>query len=855
MIKTLDEYRAFIEAKTIGVKRSGFDVEPGELNAVLKGHQSDVVRWGVRGGCRAVFASFGLGKTVMQLEMSRIIREKHDGLSLIVCPLGVKQEFTRDAKKVLNADVPLYVKSTAEVKEAAERGVKSFITNYERVRDGDFDVSLFEVVCLDEASVLRSNNTKTWHLFLAKFSIVPSRYVCTATPSPNNYIEIIQYAAFLGIMDIGQAKTRFFQRNSEKAGDLTLLPHKEEEFWTWVSTWAIFLYTPSDLGYSDDGYILPELRVHWHCVKSAPVVKPDRKTKQISAFHNAAASLPDAAKAKNSSIQERLEKAMEIMADDPGEKWLLWHDLENERRAIEKAIPEAVTVYGEQDIDLKESLIIDFSEGKYDILATKPEIAGQGCNFQHHCHKNIFMGITHKFHDIIQAIHRTHRFMQGYPVDVHFIYTESEETIVQSFKRKWKQHDTLVANMRRLIKENGLTENALKQLVRGMGVTRREVAGKHYKIVHNDAVEEAYSLPTDSMDMIVTSFPFAKQYEYTASLNDFGHCETNEHFWQQMEFLIPQMHRVLKPGRICALHAKDRIEPGNFTGKGFPTLYPFSDECVRNMVAGGFAYMGRITIPTDVVRENNQTYRLGWSECCKDGTKMGVGVPEYMLIFRKLPTDTSDGYADTPVSKLKVDYSRARWQVDAHGFWRSSGNHLIGPNQLDRMTLEQILRWWKEDRTKVYDHERHVNIGEYLESKGILPVRFMLLDPSVETDCIWADVVRMRTLNTMQSQKQEANHLCPLPIDIVQRAIRRWSSEGETIYDPFGGLMTVPYVAIGMDRKGFATELNPDYFDYGGKYCFEAEYKREVPTLFDLLEPVNEIEYDSEMIEEEQQAV
>lgn len=836
-MNNLSDYQAFIQSKAIHTEKTGFDITDADMHPNLFPHQRDITRWAIAGGRRAVFAAFGLGKTVKQLEICRITAAHHGGPTLIICPLGVKQEFQRDAGSILQMPVPRYVTSTADVTTLIATGVTHFITNYERVRDGDFDITLFQTVCLDEASILRSNNTKTWHSFLARFAGIPYRYVFTATPSPNNYIEILQYAAFLGIMDIGQAKTRFFQRNSEKAGDLTILPHKEQEFWLWVSTWAIFLQRPSDLGYSDEGYQLPDLKVHWHCVSAtAATPKIDRRTKQAIAFHNAAASLPDAARAKRESIHDRLEKAIEIINSCHGRKWLLWHHLEAERHAIEKVLPGAVTVYGDQSIDEKESRLIDFSEGRFDILATKPEIAGSGCNFQYHCHSNIFLGIDHKFHDFIQAIHRTHRFLQEHPVEVHVIYTEAEETIVQALKTKWKQHDKLTARMSAIIREYGLTEKAMLEMGRSVGVQREETTGDFYRIVRNDAVEESYALPTDSVDMILTSFPFAKQYEYTASLNDFGHCDTNADFWAQMAFLIPQMLRVLRPGRICAVHAKDRIEPGNFTGNGFPTLYPFSDECVREMTRHGFAYMGRITIPTDVVRENNQTYRLGWSECCKDGTKMGVGVPEYMLIFRKLPSDTSDGYADHPIVKSKKDYSRARWQVDAHGFWRSSGNHLLTPDQIDRMTLEQILHWWRNERQNVYDHERHVAIGEYLEERGILPKRFMLLDPAIESDSTWADVVRMRTLNTMQGQRREQNHLCPLPIDIVQRAIRRWSAEGETIYDPFGGLMTVPYVAIQMGRRAFATELNADYFAFGQRYCYEAEYQRNVPTLFDLLD-------------------
>jgi hypothetical protein len=228
-----------------------------------------------------------------------------------------------------------------------------------------------------------------------------------------------------------------------------------------------------------------------------------------------------------------------------------------------------------------------------------------------------------------------------------------------------------------------------------------------------------------------------------------------------MDFLTPELLRVLQPGRIAAIHVKDRIVPSGLTGLGFQTVYPFHMRVTDHFMKHGFAYMGMKTIVTDVVRENNQTYRLGWTEQCKDGTKMGVGMPEYLLIFRKPPTDNSNGYADLPVVKSKDKYRLSKWQVDAHGFERSSGDRLMDPEELKQLTHQQIFRLFRDySLHEVYDFEHHVEIGQTIYEHGRLPVTFMLLQPQSWSPEVWTDITRMRTLNGAQSAKGKEMHLC-----------------------------------------------------------------------------------------------
>lgn len=789
-----DAYIEFLRAKVQMAPSYGFEVHPSEVNPKLKPHQVAIVVWAVAGGRRAIFAAFGLGKSVIQLEVVRLTRARAGGMGLIVVPLGVRQEFIRDA-----AMLGIRVKFVRTIEECDDpEGI--YLTNYETVRDGKLDPRQFSVASLDEAACLRGfGGTKTFREFMALFAGddrrsmhervrsqgVRYRFVATATPSPNEYVELLAYCAFLGVMDVGQAKTRFFKRNSEKADQLTIHPHKEREFWLWMASWALFVQRPSDLGFSDEGYELPPIDVRWHEVEADHSHAGHEAYGQARMFKAEAIGVVEAAREKRDSLDARLAKLMELRAEDPGAHRILWHDLEDERRALEKAIPGLVTVYGSQALDEREAAVASFSDGGIQELASKPVLLGSGCNLQRHCHWAIFMGVGFKFADLIQAIHRLQRFLQTKPVRVDFIHTTAERSVRRLIERKWQQHIKQMETMTQIIREFGLSKAAMaSNLTRALGVKERiEVRGRSFVIANNDCVDETRRMESNSVGLVLTSIPFSTQYEYSPNYADFGHTDSNSHFFEQMDFLTPELLRVLHPGRLAAIHVKDRIVPGGMTGLGFQTVYPFHADTIRHFQKHGFAYMGMKTIVTDVVRENNQTYRLGWSEQCKDASKMGVGMPEYLLIFRKPPSDNSNSYADTPVVKLKpfsVDeagnmipfdrekpmvpgtgYSRARWQVDAHGFTRSSGNRLLTAEELQSLPHDAIFQIFKDHSLRqVYDFEQHVKIGEALEVSGKLPVTFMLLQPQSWSDEVWSDITRMLTLNGAQSAKGKEMHLC-----------------------------------------------------------------------------------------------
>jgi len=851
-------YADFLAAKATIATVDGFDVDLDEIHPLLKPHQREIVRWAVRGGRRAIFAAFGIGKTVIQVEALRLTIARADGTALIVCPLGVQQEFAHDAEML---GVELYrIRTTGEALELPDGAIA--ITNYEPVRDGKLDPNVFTAVSLDEAAILRSFGSKTYQTFLTLFDRVAHRFVATATPSPNRFKELIHYAGFLGIMETGQALTRFFKRDSTQANNLTLLESQERNFWLWLASWSAWVQSPADLCDCDchtaaavngpcaacacGEYVLPELGLREHEIAIDHLARTniERNTGQAYLLADSAMSLQAAAQEKRATIPARVQRLLNILTkydlDGELDQVIVYCHLNDEQRAIEKALTAAGVTFSSIDGSMStaevERRLAEWKAQETTVLVGKPVMLGVGLNLQQ-ANKMVFAGIDYRFHDTFQGVHRIQRFGQARTCEVHLIYAESEREILKTLLGKWRQHQELTATMSEQIREHGLSRASVRDaLTRSLGVERVEASGTGWRLVNNDSVPEAAAMPAASVGLIVTSIPFSNHYEYTPAYEDLGFTESNEHFWQQMDYLTPELLRVLQPGRIYACHVKDRILFGNVTGAGLPTSSPFHAEAIAHGLKHGFDYLGMVTVVTDVVRENNQTYRLGWSEQCKDGTKMGVGSPEYILLFHKPQTDRTRSYADEPVVKSKDDYSRARWQVDAHAFWRSSGDrHLttdelaaMGPDKLTTVFTEQTL-------AQVYDYESHVRIGEELDGRGALPSTFMALAPGSHHPMVWHDVNRMRTLNGEQSQRGLAQHICPLQIDIVDRLITRYSNEGDLVLDPFSGLGTVPLRALALRRQGFGVELNSGYFLDAVKYLEAQERQQDLPTLFDTL--------------------
>jgi len=836
------EYQNFLESKIKIAKRHGFSVGRSFFHPSLRPDQIDIAIWALELGAALVAPDAGMGKTRIGIEVMRFLQHKCGGKCLIVTELGAAETFV-DQDPEVGEGAAMGIELVYVTSQAAALAVDCniVVTNYERVRDGNFDFSAFSAVWLDEGDYVKNMASETTETLKRELAKVKYKFIATATPSPNEVLELINYAHVLGICDRGQILTRFFQRNSTKAGELTLHPHHIDDFWLWVHSWCIAITSPKDLGYDYPGFTLPELRIHW---VEVPINKPleagAEKDGQARLFIQSRSGLSEAAKIKRESIDARVSKAMEIIDTHPGEHFLLWHHLEDERKAIGQAMKGRERygeIYGSQPWEQREKNVVDFTKGLLDYLSAKPSVAGVGNNFQKHCHNEIFVGVNDSFRDLYQALKRVYRFYNPSDfVNIWLLYTPEEYDIVLNLQRKWKEHDEMREYSKDHIKRYGLDHSKyIEEKRRSFIMDRKVLEGKNFKAVNNDCVIELDHIEPEKFGMILSSFPFGNHYEYTDKYNDFGHNETNADFIRQLGFLIPKLYRSLKPGRLCVVHLKNRIHYGSVTGLGFSTLHRFTHMVCDAMEEHGFHTIGYHFIPTDVVAENNQTYRLGYGEMKKDSTKMGAGIPEEIWIFRKPPTSNANAYADEPV-KHSEDYSLAHWQVDADAFWKSSGNRYMAPHELKAWGLDKIQAWWKRfNKSTVYDYDQHVQLLQDLDDSDKLSRLFTTLPLQSNTDFVMDNVNRMHGLNMEQSRRKQQNHICPMPFDEVDRLIELYSNPDDWILDPFGGLGTTGVRALKKGRKAYIIELNETYFKCAGMYLKETEMKNEIPTLFDQI--------------------
>lgn len=842
-------YEDFLLSKVKVAEKHGISISRAGLHSSLRPDQMDIIIWCLELGKALVAPDAGCGKTRIGIEVMRILQERFGGKCLIVTELGAADTFVdQDPEVGEGVNLDLFLEYVTNEEGAFASRADIVVTNYERVRMGAFDFSKFTAVWCDEGNYIKNMASGTTDALKFELAKVRYKFIATATPSPNEVLELVNYAHVLGICDRGQILTRFFQRNSTKAGELTLHPQHEQDFWLFVHSWCIAITSPMDLGYDYPGFDLPKINIHWVEVPMSVALDAGiEKDGQSKLFVQSRAGLPEAAKIKRASIGDRIKKTLEIVAEHQDEHFIFWHHLEDERKALNAAfknIPDYGDIYGQQDLKVREKRVVDFTKGHLKYLATKPELNGVGCNFQKHCWNCVFVGINDSFDQIYQALKRIYRFYQKNEVNVWLLYTPEEYDIVNNLKRKWSEHDIMRDKTREIIKEYGLDHSKyIEEKRRSFKNDRRVYAGTNYTLSVNDCVLELGNIADSSIDMICSSFPFGNHYEYTDKYNDFGHNENNDSFIQQMDFLIPNLLRVLKPGRLCAVHLKNRIHYGSVTGLGFSKLHRFTHMVCDAMEKHGFYALGWHYIPTDVVAENNQTYRLTYGELKKDSTKMGAGIPEEIWIFRKPPTSTANAYADEPVTKNELEYSLSHWQIDADSFWKTSGNRYLTPQELLQWGIDRLQKWWKQfNKNVIYDYEAHVNLLQSLDQNNKLSRTFTTLPLRSNTGFIWNDVNRMRGLNMEQSRRKQQNHICPMPFDEVDRLITLYTNPGETILDPFGGIGTTGVRALKLKRKAYLIELNDLYAKCASAYLQETERENNMPTLFDVIQTPVELD-------------
>jgi DNA modification methylase len=633
-------YREFLSAKSIILPPAGLD--PGPVNRSAFDFQRDIIQWALRRGRAAIFADCGLGKSLMQLEWANQVAAVGD--VLILAPLAVAEQTVAESEKFGFKTPIAYRRSGADVTPGIT------IANYEMLEH--FDCARFSGIVLDESSVLKHYTSKTRNAIIGSFGQTPYRLACTATPAPNDYMELGNHAEFLGVMSRVEMLSMFFVHDGGETQKWRIKGHAEREFWKWVCSWAVMLRKPSDLGYEDEGFTLPPLRVQQVTVKSDPLPG--------ELFAVEALALPDRIKARRQSTDERVKLCAErVNATD--EPWVLWCNLNNEADALEDAIEGAVQISGSESPDQKARKLRQFATGEIKRLVTKPSICGFGLNWQH-CSRVGFVGLSDSWEEYYQAVRRCWRFGQKSTVEVLIVTSESEGAVLSNIQRKEADADRMAKEMVNHMHE--LNEQSLH----GTGRTRdgyktQTERGEGWEIQLGDCVDVAKSMPDNSVDFSVFSPPFASLYTYSASERDMGNCKNVEEFGKHFRFLIKELARVIKPGRLVSFHCMNL--PTSKSHHGFIGIQDFRGELIRAFQSEGFIFHSEVCIWKDPVTAMQRTKAIGllWKQIKKDSSMSRQGIPDYLVTMRK-PGDNED-FVSHSAEEFPVD----QWQQWASPVW------------------------------------------------------------------------------------------------------------------------------------------------------------------------------------------
>ena len=632
-------YESFIAAKAITDPATGLNVIP-PLNPMLFPFQQDMVKWALARGRAAIFADCGMGKTLMQLEWAQHI----PGEVLILAPLAVSAQTVREGEK-FGVKVG-YARSDEQIKE------RITITNYEMLPH--FNVDRFTGVVLDESSILKSYDGKTRTAIVNGFSQTPFRLACTATPAPNDYMELGNHSQFLGVMSYTEMLSMFFVHDGGETQKWRLKGHAESEYWKWLCSWAVMIRKPSDLGYEDGDFKLPEMIMHDVTVK---IDEPSNGW----LFALQAETLQERIAARRDSIAERVAHCAAI-ANATTKPFLVWCNLNSESDALVRAIPGAVEVKGSDSAESKEKNLLAFSRGELRVMVTKPSIAGHGLNWQH-CADMAFVGLSDSYEQFYQAVRRCWRFGQKQSVNVHVICAETEGAVVQNIKRKEREALAMAANMVEHMQD--LNKAALHGATKRIKIdyVRNIKRGDGWALHLADCVDLANEQPDSSIDYSVYSPPFASLYTYSNSDRDMGNCANEKTFMESYRFIVNELFRMTKAGRLTSFHCMNM--PTLKVRDGMIGLKDFRGELIRMHIEAGWIYHSEVCIWKDPVIAMQRTKALGllYKQIKKDSCMSRMGIPDYVVTMRK-PGENIERVTHTP-----DDLPVSEWQKIASPIW------------------------------------------------------------------------------------------------------------------------------------------------------------------------------------------
>jgi DNA methylase len=641
----MSDYEAFLASKAFTAVPTGI-AEPPPLNPRLFPFQSDITRWALKRGRAAMFLDCGMGKTICQLDWARVVADQTVlGRVLILAPLAVAKQTVREAEKFGVAC--RYLRE-----DDGKPGV--VVTNYEML--DHFDAASFSGVVLDESSILKSYDGKTRTRIIEAFRDCRFRLACTATPAPNDHMELGNHAEFLGIMSRVEMLASFFCHDGGETQTWRLKGHAVDAFWRWVCSWAVTLRKPSDLGHDDGAFILPPLEMHAH------VIPADHKTAAAMGklFVEEAASLTERRDARRASLDDRVRVAADL-ATASGEPWIIWTGLNAEGDAVTDAIPGAIQIAGSDTLDAKESRLADWISGKTRVLVSKAAILGFGINAQH-CRNVAFVGLSDSYESFYQSIRRCWRFGQTQPVHCHVITGEAEGAVVRNIERKEleakKMGDAMVEHMRTTQIES--VRGAVNEKVE---YATGKKSGERWEMHLGDCVDVVRGMTAETVDYTIFSPPFASLYTYSNSDRDMGNVRDHAEFFDHFAFLVGELYRVTKPGRLLSFHCMNL--PTSKARDGVIGITDFRGTLIRAFEAKEWIYHSEVVIWKDPVTAMQRTKALGllYKQLRKDSAMSRQGIPDYLVTMRK------PGVNPSPVTKTHDSFPVDRWQRYASPVW------------------------------------------------------------------------------------------------------------------------------------------------------------------------------------------
>lgn len=739
-----DEYAAFLASKRLAAPSVGIAVNPADLNPALFPFQGDIVRWALEKGRAAIFADCGLGKTICQLEWGHQIHLATSGDVLILAPLAVGPQTKREGERF---GIPVTIcRSQKDVRPGIN------ITNYEMLEH--FDPSHFIAVVADESGILKNYMGKIKQAVVAAFRETRFRLACTATPAPNDHLELGNHADFLGIMPSNEMIMRWFINDTMAAGNYRLKHHGAADFWRWVSSWAISMSKPSDLGYPDGDFTLPPLNLHNHVVEVDQSINANG-----GLFRNAVLNATTMHREMRLTADDRAAKVAEIVNSSDG-AWLIWCNTNYEADAVRKLLPGIAEVRGSDSLAEKERKLNGFSNQEFPCLLSKSSICGFGMNWQH-CHQVIFMGLSYSYEQFYQALRRCWRFGQKSPVEAHIVMAESEGDVLRVIERKQKEHEEMKRAMNEVMRETQLENIAAVDLTRDIQV---DVAtGKDWTLHLGDSCQLIKKMEGNSIGFSVYSPPFENLYVYSDSIADMGNCSSGEEFFEHFKYLISELYRVTIPGRLSAVHCKDL--PLYKGRDGAAGLKDFPGAIIRAFEERGWTYHSRVTIWKDPVIEMQRTKNHGllYKNLRSNSCGSRQGMADYVVVFRKW-VEGIDEWPE-PVQHTKEEFPLDQWQK-----WASP---------------------------------------------------------------VWDDIRQTNVLNCQLARDaSDERHICPLQLDVVERALTLWSNPGDTVFSPFAGIGSEGFMSVKMGRKFIGCELKPSYWNIAIKNLRDAEVQTGQFSLF-----------------------